>query len=155
MPISGCSTHSGKPVFKPWWPRAHDRMATGGLRTWTWVGQTNMTEHDPVVLDIEQWADYWASLQVDAVLVSVRRVQRRGQEARPASDRAHESGSELGRRRRRLPGVVPARLARQRHTPRRRCPPVPYVHVHGLHDRLVMRACRAIVGLEFPRPGVI
>jgi hypothetical protein len=35
------------------------------------VGQTNMTEHDPVVLDVEQWADYWASLKVDAVLVSV------------------------------------------------------------------------------------
>src|SRR5665213_3016448 len=35
------------------------------------IGQTNMTEHDPVVLDVEQWADYWASLQVDAVLVSV------------------------------------------------------------------------------------
>jgi hypothetical protein len=35
------------------------------------IGQTNMTEHDPVVLDVEQWADYWASLKVDAVLVSV------------------------------------------------------------------------------------
>ncbi len=35
------------------------------------VGQTNMTEHDPVVLDVERWADYWASLKVDAVLVSV------------------------------------------------------------------------------------
>ena len=35
------------------------------------VGQTNMTEHDPAVLDIEQWADYWASLKVDAVMVSV------------------------------------------------------------------------------------
>ena len=35
------------------------------------VGQTNMTEHDPAVLDVEQWADYWASLKVDAVLVSV------------------------------------------------------------------------------------
>ena len=35
------------------------------------VGQTNMTEHDPVVLDVEQWADYWASLKVDAVMVSV------------------------------------------------------------------------------------
>src|ERR1022692_2646397 len=27
------------------------------------VGQTNMTEHDPVVLDVEQWADYWVQLQ--------------------------------------------------------------------------------------------
>lgn len=35
------------------------------------VGQTNMTEHDPAVLDVEQWADYWASLKVDAVLISV------------------------------------------------------------------------------------
>src|SRR5690242_11997157 len=35
------------------------------------LGQTNMTEHDPAVLDIEQWADYWASLKIDAVLVSV------------------------------------------------------------------------------------
>ena len=35
------------------------------------IGQLNMTEHDPAVLDVEQWADYWASLKVDAVLVSV------------------------------------------------------------------------------------
>ena len=35
------------------------------------LGQLNMTEHDPVVLNIEEWADYWASLKVDAVLVSV------------------------------------------------------------------------------------
>ena len=35
------------------------------------VGQINMTEHDPVALNVEEWADYWASLKVDAVLVSV------------------------------------------------------------------------------------
>jgi hypothetical protein len=35
------------------------------------VGQTNMTEHDPVVLKVEEWADYWASLKVDALMVSV------------------------------------------------------------------------------------
>jgi len=35
------------------------------------VGQTNMTEHDPVALDVGQWADYWASMKVDAVLISV------------------------------------------------------------------------------------
>ena len=35
------------------------------------VGQLNMTEHDPIALDVEQWADYWASLKVDAVMVSV------------------------------------------------------------------------------------
>jgi hypothetical protein len=35
------------------------------------VGQLNMTEHDPAALNVEEWADYWASLKVDAVLVSV------------------------------------------------------------------------------------
>src|SRR5438045_3350706 len=35
------------------------------------VGQINMTERDPVELDIDAWADYWASLKVDVVQVSV------------------------------------------------------------------------------------
>jgi hypothetical protein len=35
------------------------------------IGQLNMTEHDPVSLDVTAWADYWASLKVDAVMVSV------------------------------------------------------------------------------------
>jgi len=35
------------------------------------LGQTNMTEHDPVVLNVEEWADYWASLKIDATMVSV------------------------------------------------------------------------------------
>jgi len=35
------------------------------------LGQLNMTEHDPVTLNVEQWADYWASMKVDATLVSV------------------------------------------------------------------------------------
>ena len=35
------------------------------------VGQINMTEHDPVDLNVEEWANYWASLKVDALLVSV------------------------------------------------------------------------------------
>jgi len=35
------------------------------------IGQVNFTEHDPAVLDVERWADYWAGLKVDAVLVSV------------------------------------------------------------------------------------
>ena len=25
------------------------------------VGQTNMTEHDPAVMNVEEWADYWHS----------------------------------------------------------------------------------------------
>lgn len=35
------------------------------------VGQVNMTEHDPAVLDVEEWADYWTSLEADVVLVSI------------------------------------------------------------------------------------
>ena len=35
------------------------------------VGQVNMNERDPVELDVEAWADYWAGLKVDAVQVSV------------------------------------------------------------------------------------
>jgi hypothetical protein len=35
------------------------------------LGQTNMTEHDPAVLDVAQWADYWSSLKVDALMISV------------------------------------------------------------------------------------
>jgi Hypothetical glycosyl hydrolase 6/Beta-galactosidase trimerisation domain len=35
------------------------------------IGQTNFTEHDPVVLNVDEWADYWASLKVGAVFISV------------------------------------------------------------------------------------
>jgi Hypothetical glycosyl hydrolase 6/Beta-galactosidase trimerisation domain len=35
------------------------------------IGQLNFNERDPVELDVEAWADYWVSLKVDAVLVSV------------------------------------------------------------------------------------
>lgn len=35
------------------------------------VGQSNMTEHDPVVMNIEEWADYWHSADADIVFVSV------------------------------------------------------------------------------------
>jgi hypothetical protein len=35
------------------------------------VGQTNMTEHDPAVMNIEEWADYWHSTKADVVFVSV------------------------------------------------------------------------------------
>jgi len=58
------------------------------------VGQTNMTEHDPVVLDIEQWADYWASLKVDAVLVSVTGILAFYQTKVPF----HRKGKFLGNR---------------------------------------------------------
>jgi hypothetical protein len=35
------------------------------------IGQTNFTEHDPAVFDVEGWADYWASAKVGAVFISV------------------------------------------------------------------------------------
>ena len=35
------------------------------------VGQSNMTEHDPAVMNIEEWADYWHSAATDIVFVSV------------------------------------------------------------------------------------
>ena len=35
------------------------------------VGQTNMTEHDPAVMNIEEWADYWHSAKADVVFISV------------------------------------------------------------------------------------
>ena len=35
------------------------------------VGQTNMTEHDPAVMDVEAWAEYWHAAQVDVIFVSV------------------------------------------------------------------------------------
>ncbi|HEU5080932.1 MAG TPA: alpha-amylase family protein [Opitutaceae bacterium] len=35
------------------------------------VGQVNFNERDPVELDVAAWADTWADLRVDAVLVSV------------------------------------------------------------------------------------
>ena len=35
------------------------------------VGQSNMTEHDPAVMNIEEWADYWRSAKADIVFISV------------------------------------------------------------------------------------
>ena len=35
------------------------------------VGQLNMTEHDPVDLNVEEWANYWQSVKVDVIFISV------------------------------------------------------------------------------------
>ncbi|HEY4357461.1 MAG TPA: alpha-amylase family protein [Acidobacteriaceae bacterium] len=49
--------------------------AEAGSRGWQSkvrrVGQTNMTEHDPAVMDVEAWADYWHKAGADIVFVSV------------------------------------------------------------------------------------
>jgi hypothetical protein len=35
------------------------------------VGQTNLTEYDPAVMNVDEWADYWHSAEADIVFVSV------------------------------------------------------------------------------------
>jgi len=35
------------------------------------VAQSNMTEHDPAVMNIEEWADYWHAAKADIVFISV------------------------------------------------------------------------------------
>ena len=53
------------------------RMASIDPATEPWqkkirrVGQSNMTEHDPAVMNIEEWADYWHSAKADIVFISV------------------------------------------------------------------------------------
>jgi hypothetical protein len=58
------------------------------------VGQLNMTEHDPAAMNVEEWADYWASLKVDAVLVSVTGILAFYQTKVPF----HRKGKFLGNR---------------------------------------------------------
>jgi hypothetical protein len=58
------------------------------------LGQLNMTEHDPVVLNVEEWADYWASLKIDAVMVSVTGIMAFYQTKVPF----HRKGKFLGNR---------------------------------------------------------
>jgi hypothetical protein len=46
-----------------------------GTRPWQQsirrVGQSNMTEHDPAVMNVDEWADYWHAAEVDIVFISV------------------------------------------------------------------------------------
>src|SRR5579863_1856146 len=58
------------------------------------VGQTNMTERDVLDLNIEQWADYWASAKVDALLVSVTGILA----FYPSKVPFHKPGKYLGNR---------------------------------------------------------
>ena len=67
--VGGAST----PKLTPLPPR----MAALNRATEPWqqsirrVGQSNMTEHDPAVMNIEEWADYWHSAEADIVFISV------------------------------------------------------------------------------------
>lgn len=53
------------------------RLAAVDPNTLSWqqrirrVGQTNMTEHDPAVMNVEEWADYWHAAGAEIVFVSV------------------------------------------------------------------------------------
>jgi hypothetical protein len=65
MNPSATAARSGSPASQP---HVADIPWQKTLRR---IGQTNITEHDPAVLDVEAWADYWASAKVGAVFVSV------------------------------------------------------------------------------------
>ena len=51
------------------------RLASENPATLSWqqkvrrVGQSNMTEHDPAVMNIEEWADYLHSAGADVVFI--------------------------------------------------------------------------------------
>src|SRR5271157_217692 len=58
------------------------------------VGQLNMTEHDVVDMNVEEWANYWAAAKVDAVLVSVTGILA----FYPSKVPFHKPGKFLGNR---------------------------------------------------------
>jgi hypothetical protein len=58
------------------------------------VGQVNMTEHDPVVMNVEEWADYMARLKVGATYISVTGILAFYQTKVPF----HRKGKYLGTR---------------------------------------------------------
>ena len=58
------------------------------------VAQVNMTEHDPVVMDVEAWADYMARLKVDVTYISVTGILAFYQTRVPF----HRKGKYLGNR---------------------------------------------------------
>jgi hypothetical protein len=57
------------------------------------IGQLNFNERDPLELDVEAWADYWASLKVDAVLVSVTGIIASTRPRSPSTGAASFSGT--------------------------------------------------------------
>jgi hypothetical protein len=71
--IAEASTGGGTPKLIPLPPR----LAPTNPATLSWqqnirrVGQSNMTEHDPAVMNVEEWADYWHSAGAEIVFVSV------------------------------------------------------------------------------------
>jgi hypothetical protein len=58
------------------------------------IGQLNMTEHDPAVMNIEVWANFWASVKADVVFISVTGILAYYQTKVPF----HRKGKFLGNR---------------------------------------------------------
>jgi len=58
------------------------------------VGQLNMTEHDPVSMNVEEWADYWSRMKVGATYISVTGILAYYQTKVPF----HRKGKYLGNR---------------------------------------------------------
>ncbi|HWC17144.1 MAG TPA: hypothetical protein VG498_09015, partial [Terriglobales bacterium] len=51
-------------------PVDNDKSSTPWYESMRRCGQINYNEHDPLTIDPNAWADYWASLKVDAVLLN-------------------------------------------------------------------------------------
>lgn len=83
LPLVSADLDAAQAAPEPFW--------THNIRR---LGQLNMTEHDPVALNVEEWAGYWASLKVDAVLVSVTGILAFYQTKVPF----HRKGKYLGQR---------------------------------------------------------
>jgi hypothetical protein len=69
----GQTTTASMPALTPLPPRlaAENPAGLSWQQKVRRVGQSNMTEHDPAVMNIEEWADYWHSAGTDVVFVSV------------------------------------------------------------------------------------
>ena len=75
LPLAAVSEAALPLYARPGSATAEGLLATGSDTPWQQkvkrVGQLNMTEHDPVSLNVEEWADYWQSVKADVVFISV------------------------------------------------------------------------------------
>ena len=70
---AGAITGGPAPKLIPLPPRlaAENPAAEPWVQKIRRVGQSNMTEHDPAVMNIEEWADYWHGAGAQIVFISV------------------------------------------------------------------------------------
>ncbi|HKO20535.1 MAG TPA: alpha-amylase family protein [Acidobacteriaceae bacterium] len=71
VPVAAAGGSAAKLVPLPQRLAALDVSAMPWQQRIRRVGQSNMTEHDPAVMNVEEWADYWHATQADIVFVSV------------------------------------------------------------------------------------